>query len=97
MTTIRSRWERCGGTCSVLDRIKTRPDKALPAQCAGMVAYGKSRMSSEDAKWKKAWKGLCMHLKTSGRLGQAEEIWHSVNLQVRGIAPMTVVCNVVLR
>lgn len=83
-----------GNLGSLLDRIGGREEEALAAHCAGMVAYGKSGMSSEDVKWMKAWKGLCVHLKMTGRIDKADEMWHSIDLQIRGVVPMTKVATV---
>lgn len=85
-----------GNLGSLLDRIGGRKEEALAAHCAGMVAYGKSGMSSEDVKWMKAWKGLCVHLKMTGRIDQADEMWRSIDLQIRGVVPMTKVATVSL-
>lgn len=85
-----------GNLGSLLDRIGGHSEEALTAHCAGMVAYGKSGMSSENLKWLKAWKGLCIHLKITGRMDKTDEMWHSIDLQIRGVVPMTKLANVTL-
>lgn len=88
-----------GNLGSVLDRIRGHQQEALKAHCAGMVAYGRAGMSTEDTKWLKAWKSLCTSLKMND--GPAtkgtDEIWKSIDLQIRGVAPMTKVATVVVR
>ncbi|PXF46223.1 hypothetical protein BWQ96_04008 [Gracilariopsis chorda] len=85
-----------GNLGSVLDRLGGRSHDALTAHCAGMVAYGKAGMSTDNAKWLKAWKSLCINLKMSGSTDRTNEIWQAIDLQIRGVTPMTKVGNVVL-
>eukprot|EP00737_Agarophyton_chilense_P003151 gb/GEZJ01003659.1/.p1 GENE.gb/GEZJ01003659.1/~~gb/GEZJ01003659.1/.p1 ORF type:complete len:894 (+),score=150.15 gb/GEZJ01003659.1/:22-2682(+) len=85
-----------GNLGSVLDRVPDRKDEALTAHCAGMVSYGKSGMSTEDGKWLKAWKSLCVNLKMSGATDRTNEIWQAIDLQIRGVTPMTKIDHVVL-
>lgn len=85
-----------GNLGSVLDRLGGHESEALAAHCAGMVMYGKSGMSSEDVKWTKAWKGLCMHLKMTDRMEKSDEMWRNIDLQIRGVEPVTKVATVVL-
>ncbi|CDF36342.1 unnamed protein product [Chondrus crispus] len=88
-----------GNLGSVLDRVNGHHSEALTAHCAGMVAYGKSGMSTDDGKWMKAWKGLCVSLKMNeGSTSKTtDELWQSIDLQIRGVTPMTKVAAVVLR
>lgn len=83
-----------GNLGSVLDRLGGHGQDALTAHCAGMVAYGRSGMSTEDVKWLKAWKGLCVNLKMNDQVLRKDEIWQSIDLQIRGVAPITKVANV---
>lgn len=85
-----------GNLGSVLDRIGGHDEEALTAHSAGMVVYGKAGIGSDDSKWTKAWKGLCMHLNRTGRMNQMEEMWSSIDQQIRGILPMTKVASVQL-
>lgn len=78
-----------GNLGSVLDRIGGHEDEALSAHSAGMVVYGKTGMNSDDAKWNKAWKGLCTHLKRTGRMDQMNQLWQSIDQQIRGVLPMS--------
>lgn len=79
-----------GNLGAVLDRVGGMSREAEAAHCAGMVAYGRTGMSTEDAKWLKAWKNLCSNLNANGRgANSTEEVWQSIDLQIRGIKPMT--------
>lgn len=86
-------WSNLG---SVLDRVGNHQHEALTAHCAGMVAYGRAGMSTKDTKWLKAWKSLCINLKMSGSSDRTDEIWRSIDLQIRGVAPLTKVASVIL-
>ena len=85
-----------GNLGSVLDRVSGHSQEALTAHCAGMVAYGRAGMSTEDSKWLKAWKSLCISLKMSNTMEKKDEVWKSIDLQIRGVAPLTKVANVKL-
>eukprot|EP00178_Gracilaria_changii_P028345 TRINITY_DN995_c0_g1_i1.p1 TRINITY_DN995_c0_g1~~TRINITY_DN995_c0_g1_i1.p1 ORF type:complete len:843 (-),score=168.23 TRINITY_DN995_c0_g1_i1:2055-4583(-) len=85
-----------GNLGSVLDRIGGRSEDALAAHCAEMVLYGKSGMCTEDTKWLKAWKSLCVNLKMNGATERTNEIWQHIDLQIRGVTPMTKVAHVLL-
>lgn len=85
-----------GNLGSVLDRIGGHDCEALTAHSTGMVVYGKAGIGSEDPKWTKAWKGLCTHLNKTGRMNQMDEMWLSIDQQIRGIIPMTKVASVQL-
>ncbi|KAI0567308.1 AMP-activated protein kinase glycogen-binding [Gracilaria domingensis] len=85
-----------GNLGSVLDRIGGRAEDALAAHCAEMVLYGKCGMSTEDNKWLKAWKSLCVNLKMNGATERTNEIWQQIDLQIRGVTPITKVAHVLL-
>jgi len=89
--------EVVGNLESILDRLGGHDAEALTAHSAGMVAYGTSGVSSEDAKRTEARKGVCMHLKRTNRMEKMEEIWQSMDLQIRGVTAMTKVESVQLR
>lgn len=86
-----------GNLGSVLDRIGGHHKEALTAHIGGMVVYGRGGMSMEDAKWLKAWKSLCINLKMSGSSDRTDEIWKTIDLQIRGVTPMTKVGAVNVR
>lgn len=88
-----------GSLGSVLDRVRGHQQEALTAHCAGMVAYGRAGMSTDDAKWLKAWKSLCTSLKMNegSPTKSTDEIWKSIDLQIRGVTPMTKVATVAVR
>lgn len=85
-----------GNLGSVLDRLGNRQLEALTAHCAGMVTYGRAGISTDDPKWLKAWKSLCLNLKLNKgpRSKTTDEVWQSIDLQIRGVTPMTKVANV---
>lgn len=89
-----------GNLGSVLDRMGQHSQEALMAHCAGMVTYGRAGMSTDDPKWLKAWKNLCLNLKLSEGSPNSkttDEVWQSIDLQIRGVTPMTKVATVTLR
>lgn len=89
-----------GNLGSVLDRLGQHSQEGLAAHCAGMVAYGRAGMSTDDPKWLKAWKNLCLNLKLnegSSHAKTTDEVWQSIDLQIRGVTPMTKVATVALR
>lgn len=89
-----------GNLGSVMDRLGQHGQEALQAHCSGMVTYGQAGMSTDDPKWLKAWKGVCMNLKLNEGAPNAKsrnEVWESIDLQIRGVAPLTKVQNVILR
>lgn len=89
-----------GNLGSVLDRLGQHSQEALSAHCAGMVTYGRAGMSTDNPKWLKAWKNLCLNLKLSEGLPNTKttaEVWQSIDQQIRGVTPMTKVAAVILR
>lgn len=90
--------ETWGSLGSVLDRLGSHGKEAESAHCAGMVVFGRSGMSKEDKRWMKAWKNLCVNLTAQGPAGRSpEEAWDSIDLQIRGIQPLSKIADVVIR
>jgi len=79
-----------GNLGCALDRLGNHQREALTAHTTGMVAYGRAGMSTDDSKWLKAWKNLCLNLSMKGHVEKTtDEVWQMIDLQIRGVAPMT--------